>query len=78
MKASSMRIGSSACCVRDAVIGLPISAVMTWAASSSRRSITARSRATDRLDGGRVVAIGEGQLRYQKKGRNEVLAMPSG
>ncbi|MBE3640659.1 hypothetical protein ICN82_20860, partial [Mangrovicoccus sp. HB182678] len=31
----------------------------------------------DRLDGGRVVAIGEGQLRYQRKGRNEMLSMPS-
>ncbi|WP_171060622.1 hypothetical protein [Poseidonocella sp. HB161398] len=32
----------------------------------------------DRLDGGKVVAIAEGQLRYQRKGRNEVLNMPSG
>ncbi|WP_172328390.1 hypothetical protein [Mangrovicoccus sp. HB161399] len=32
----------------------------------------------DRLDGGKVVAIGQGELRYQKKGRNEILSMPSG
>ncbi len=32
----------------------------------------------DRIDGGKVVAIGETQLRYQKGGRNHVLEMPSG
>ncbi len=32
----------------------------------------------DRLDGGKVVAIGQGELRYQRKGRNEVLSMPAG
>ncbi|MBE1296534.1 MAG: hypothetical protein GJ678_09900 [Rhodobacteraceae bacterium] len=30
----------------------------------------------DRLDGGRVVAIGEAQLQYQKSGRNETLKIP--
>jgi len=30
----------------------------------------------DRLDGGRVVAIGEAQLQYQKSGRNETLRIP--
>lgn len=32
----------------------------------------------DRLDGGRISAIGENELRYQKGGRNIVLRMPSG
>jgi hypothetical protein len=32
----------------------------------------------DRLDGGRVSAIGEGELRYTKNGRSHVLRMPSG
>lgn len=32
----------------------------------------------DRLDGGRVNAIGESELRYQKGGRNIVLTMPRG
>ncbi len=32
----------------------------------------------DRLDGGRVSAIGEGELRYTKNGRSRVLRMPSG
>nr|WP_321253489.1 hypothetical protein [uncultured Ruegeria sp.] len=30
----------------------------------------------DRLDGGRVIAIGDSQLQYQKKGRNVTLKMP--
>ncbi|MEL6886998.1 MAG: hypothetical protein AAFP87_21010 [Pseudomonadota bacterium] len=32
----------------------------------------------DRFDGGRVSAIGDNELRYQKGGRNVVLKMPSG
>ncbi|MFY0310210.1 hypothetical protein ACFMBG_10000 [Leisingera sp. D0M16] len=32
----------------------------------------------DRIDGGRVIAIGEGQLQYQKGGRNRTLEMPDG
>jgi len=32
----------------------------------------------DRFDGGRVSAIGDGELRYQKGGRNLVLKMPQG
>ncbi|MEM6758282.1 MAG: hypothetical protein AAF601_02270 [Pseudomonadota bacterium] len=32
----------------------------------------------DRFDGGRVSAIGDSELRYQKGGRNVVLKMPSG
>ncbi|WP_171098492.1 hypothetical protein [Ruegeria sp. HKCCD7255] len=32
----------------------------------------------DRLDGGNVVAIGESELRYQKRGRNLTLKIPSG
>lgn len=32
----------------------------------------------DRIDGGKVVAIGERELRYSKKGRNVVLQMPKG
>jgi len=30
----------------------------------------------DRLDGGKVIAISDSELRYQKKGRNVTLAMP--
>ncbi|MCI5111180.1 MAG: hypothetical protein MRY75_11560 [Marivita sp.] len=32
----------------------------------------------DRLDGGRVAAIGDSELRYSKNGRNVVLGMPDG
>ncbi len=32
----------------------------------------------DRIDGGSVVAIGDSELRYQKKGRNVTLKMPRG
>ncbi len=32
----------------------------------------------DRIDGGKVIAIGDSELRYQKKGRNIVLKMPKG
>ncbi|OIQ29878.1 MAG: hypothetical protein BM562_10845 [Alphaproteobacteria bacterium MedPE-SWcel] len=32
----------------------------------------------DRIDGGRIVAIGEGQLQYQKGGRNQTITMPKG
>ena len=32
----------------------------------------------DRLDGGQVAAIGDSELRYQKRGRNIVLRMPRG
>lgn len=32
----------------------------------------------DRIDGGKVVAIGDSELRYQKKGRNLTLTMPKG
>ncbi|TNJ41760.1 hypothetical protein [Phaeobacter sp. B1627] len=32
----------------------------------------------DRIDGGRIVAIGEAQLQYQKGGRNQTLTMPKG
>ena len=32
----------------------------------------------DRIEGGRILAIGENSLRYQKDGRNQTLSMPSG
>ncbi|WP_254695153.1 hypothetical protein [Leisingera sp. NJS201] len=32
----------------------------------------------DRIDGGRVIAIGESRLQYQKGGRNRTLEMPKG
>ncbi|EEE36310.1 hypothetical protein RKLH11_143 [Rhodobacteraceae bacterium KLH11] len=32
----------------------------------------------DRIDGGNVIAIGDSELRYQKRGRNVTLKMPSG
>ena len=32
----------------------------------------------DSVDGGRVVAIGDSELRYQKGGRNHTLTIPSG
>lgn len=32
----------------------------------------------DRVDGGRIVAIGDSELRYQKSGRNVTLKIPSG
>ncbi|MBY6046460.1 hypothetical protein [Vannielia litorea] len=35
-------------------------------------------KAGDRLDGGKVAAIGQNELRYVKRGKNITLAMPSG
>ena len=32
----------------------------------------------DRIDGGNVIAIGDGELRYQKRGKNVTLKMPPG
>ncbi|MCG7624581.1 hypothetical protein [Epibacterium sp. Ofav1-8] len=32
----------------------------------------------DRIDGGRIVAIGDSQLQYQKSGRNRTLTLPNG
>ncbi len=37
---------------------------------------TRKVQVGDRLDGGRVVAIGEAQLQYQKGGRNQTLKIP--
>lgn len=52
---------------------------------SSRRALVRLSngrykkvKVGDRLDGGQVQAIGETELRYQKRGRNVILKMPRG
>ena len=50
---------------------------------SSRRALVRLSNGRyrkvevgDRIDGGRVLAIGDAELRYQKSGRDVVLKMP--
>ncbi|WP_292291311.1 hypothetical protein [Marivita sp.] len=62
-----------------------INLIGVYGKPSSRRALVRLSNGRyqkvqvgDRLDGGRVAAIGESQLRYSKNGRNVVLDMPDG
>ncbi|GAA0288262.1 hypothetical protein [Rhodovulum strictum] len=60
-----------------------INLIGVYGSSSDRRALVRLSngryekvKVGDRLDGGRVAAIGESQLRYVKNGRNVVLDLP--
>jgi len=59
-----------------------INLIGVYGASSNRRALVRlangrmlRVKIGDRIDGGQVTAIGEGQLTYQKGGRTHVLRM---
>ncbi len=62
-----------------------VNLIGVYGSASNRRALVrlsngryAKVRVGDRLDGGQVAAIGEGELRYIKRGRNVVLKMPQG
>lgn len=62
-----------------------VNLIGVYGSPNSRRALVRLSngrykkvKVGDRLDGGRVSAIGDTELRYQKSGRNVVLKMPKG
>ena len=83
-------IPSSASVTRDATVRNAINLrrvnlIGVYGTPSDRRALVRLSNGRyqkvqvgDRFDGGRVSAIGDSELRYQKGGRNVVLKMPSG
>ncbi|WP_439122469.1 hypothetical protein [Marivita sp.] len=84
------RIPSTANVARQATVSNAINLrrinlIGVYGKPSSRRALVRLSngryqkvKVGDRLDGGRVAAIGEDELRYSKNGRNVVLDMPDG
>lgn len=71
--------------VRNAINLRRVNLIGVYGTPSNRRALVRLSNGRykkvqvgDRIDGGRISAIGEGELRYQKSGRNLVLKMPSG
>ncbi|WP_206779617.1 hypothetical protein [Brevirhabdus pacifica] len=74
---------SRAATERNAVNLSKISLIGVYGTSSSRRALVRlpsgkfkKVEVGDRMDGGRVIAIGDESLRYTKSGRSVVLAMP--
>jgi hypothetical protein len=71
--------------VRNAINLKRVNLIGVYGKPSSRRALIRLSNGRyrkvevgDRLDGGRVSAIGDSELRYNKGGRNVVLKMPRG
>lgn len=71
--------------VRNAINLRQINLIGVYGQPSDRRALVRLSNGRyrkvkigDRIDGGRVLAIGDASLRYQKNGRNLTLDMPSG
>ncbi|MCK0151073.1 hypothetical protein MWU54_13615 [Marivita sp. S6314] len=71
--------------VKNAINLRRINLIGVYGKPSSRRALVRLSNGRyqkvavgDRLDGGRVAAIGNSELRYTKNGRNVVLDMPDG
>ncbi|MCV3272651.1 hypothetical protein [Roseobacter sinensis] len=71
--------------LRNAINLRKVNLIGVYGTPSSRRALVRLSNGRykkvqvgDRIDGGRVSAIGEGELRYEKRGRNIVLKMPRG
>ncbi len=69
--------------VRNALNLRKVNLIGVYGKPSSRRALVRlgngrykKVEVGDRIDGGRVSAIGEGELRYTKRGRNLVLKMP--
>ena len=69
--------------VRNAINLSRINLIGVYGTPSQRRALVRlangryqKVKVGDRLDGGQVSAIGESELRYQKRGRNVVLKMP--
>ena len=71
--------------VKDALNLRRVNLIGVYGKPSSRRALVRlangryqKVQVGDRIDGGRVSAIGEDELRYTKSGRNHVLTMPKG
>ncbi|WP_300016357.1 hypothetical protein [uncultured Roseobacter sp.] len=71
--------------IRNAINLRKVNLIGVYGTPSDRRALVRLSNGRykkvqvgDRIDGGRISAIGEGELRYQKRGRNLVLKMPKG
>ncbi len=89
-RAVAPQIPSSASVAREATLRNAINLrnvnlIGVYGTPSARRALVRLSNGRykkvqvgDRIDGGRVSAIGEGELRYEKRGRNIVLKMPRG
>lgn len=71
--------------VRNAINLSRINLIGVYGKPAERRALVRLSngryqkvKVGDRLDGGQVSAIGDGELRYEKRGRNVILRMPKG
>ncbi|MEP5154190.1 hypothetical protein [Planktotalea sp.] len=76
---------AKAATVKNAINLSRVNLIGVYGKPSSRRALVRLSsgrykkvKVGDRVDGGRVAAIGEGQLVYTKSGRNVTLRMPKG
>ncbi len=87
-KAVAPKIPSSASVARQATIDnalnlRKLNLIGVYGSPANRRALVRlpsgrykKLKVGDRLDGGRVIAISDSELRYQKKGRNLTLKMP--
>ncbi|WVX48431.1 hypothetical protein ROLI_015110 [Roseobacter fucihabitans] len=71
--------------VRNAINLRKVNLIGVYGTPSQRRALVRLANGRykkvevgDRIDGGNISAIGEGELRYQKSGRNIILKMPKG
>ncbi|MGC3936485.1 hypothetical protein ACOTTU_01630 [Roseobacter sp. EG26] len=71
--------------VRNAINLRKVNLIGVYGTPSDRRALVRlangrykKVQVGDRIDGGRISAIGDSELRYQKSGRNLVLRMPKG
>ena len=71
--------------VRNAINLRDVNLIGVYGTPSNRRALVRlpsgrykKVQVGDRIDGGRIVAIGDSELRYQKGGRNLTLTVPSG
>lgn len=69
--------------VRNAINMRKVNLIGVYGTPSQRRALIRlangrykKVQVGDRIDGGRISVIGEGELRYQKSGRNIILKMP--
>ncbi len=89
-KSVSPKIPSTASVARQATIDNALNLrrlnlIGVYGTPSNRRALVRlpsgrykKLKVGDRIDGGRVIAISDSELRYQKKGRNVTLSMPRG
>ncbi len=89
-KAVAPKIPSSASVARQATLDnalnlRKLNLIGVYGTPANRRALVRmpsgrykKLKVGDRLDGGKVIAIGDSELRYQKKGRNVTLKMPRG